>query len=99
SVICGRNSQCKSINHSPVCECLPGFFGNPNDERFGCRPIECSHHGECKINQICSNYKCTDPCRQNKTLCGGNAVCSAEQHAAVCRCLEGFEGDPLLGCQ
>lgn len=98
NVICGRNSQCKVGNHSPICECLPGFFGNPNDERFGCRPIECTHHHECKSNQVCSNHKCVDPCRANKGLCGQNAFCSAEQHSAVCRCIEGFEGDPVVRC-
>ncbi|KAI2804698.1 hypothetical protein BLOT_003686 [Blomia tropicalis] len=98
-VICGRNSGCKVLDHVAVCECLPGYFGNPNDERFGCRPIECSTHNECKSSQVCSNYKCTNPCRQNRGLCGDNAFCSAEKHSAVCRCMDGFEGDPVVGCR
>ena len=99
NTICGRNSQCKVINHSSVCECLPGFFGNPNDERFGCRPMECSSHQECKPNQACSNHKCIDPCKQNSVICGENAYCSSEKHSAICRCFDGFEGDPIVGCQ
>lgn len=104
NIICGRNSICKVLSHQPVCECLPGYFGNPNDERFGCRPIECTTNNECNANQVCSNYKCINPCRtqQNsngKSICGENSYCSPEQHSAVCRCLEGFEGDPLAGCR
>lgn len=26
---CGPNAECKTINHSPVCYCLPGFNGDP----------------------------------------------------------------------
>lgn len=26
---CGRNTQCKTINHSPYCSCGPSFTGNP----------------------------------------------------------------------
>lgn len=99
NVICGRNSLCRVGNHSAFCECLPGYFGNPIDERFGCRPIECSQHNDCKANQVCNNHKCVDPCRQSKGICGQNSFCSAEQHSAVCRCLEGFEGDPVVRCE
>lgn len=26
---CGKNTECKVINHSPVCSCHPGYSGNP----------------------------------------------------------------------
>ncbi|CAG2101907.1 unnamed protein product, partial [Medioppia subpectinata] len=97
NTLCGRNAVCKAHNHSPVCECLPGFAGNPTDDKYGCKPIECIDNQDCKDSQVCQKYKCIDPCRQQR-LCGDNAICSAEQHAAVCRCLEGFEGDALAAC-
>lgn len=28
--ICGRNAECFVINHSPSCECLSGYTGNPS---------------------------------------------------------------------
>lgn len=100
NVICGRNSVCKVESHTPVCECLPGYFGNPNDERFGCRPIECNNNNECSEDKICSNFKCVNPCKQSgQSLCGENAFCTVKQHATICRCTEGFEGDPLAGCK
>lgn len=99
NTICGRNSQCKAFNHMAICECLPGYFGNPNDERFGCRPIECSSHQDCGPHQACSNHKCIDPCQHNRPICGENAYCSPQKHSAICRCFDGFEGDPVVGCQ
>lgn len=26
---CGVNAQCQSINHLPMCTCMPGYTGNP----------------------------------------------------------------------
>lgn len=26
---CGYNAECRTINHTPVCYCLPGFSGDP----------------------------------------------------------------------
>lgn len=26
---CGQNTECKAINHSPICSCQPGYSGNP----------------------------------------------------------------------
>ena len=37
-------------------------------------------------------------CRVNNQ-CGENALCVSETHKAVCFCREGFQGDPLKGCQ
>lgn len=27
--ICSQNSQCRVVNHSPICACNPGFMGDP----------------------------------------------------------------------
>lgn len=26
---CGRNTQCKVVNHNPICTCLTGYSGDP----------------------------------------------------------------------
>lgn len=26
---CGVNAQCQSVNHLPICNCIPGYTGNP----------------------------------------------------------------------
>lgn len=26
---CGLSAQCSTVNHSPICSCLPGFTGDP----------------------------------------------------------------------
>lgn len=33
---CGVNAQCQSINHLPICTCIPGYTGNPF---MHCSPI------------------------------------------------------------
>lgn len=30
--VCGRNTLCRILNHTPKCECLPGFIGSPFQE-------------------------------------------------------------------
>jgi hypothetical protein len=39
--VCGNNAQCHVVNHSPSCECLPGFTGNALS---GCRETPKSKH-------------------------------------------------------
>lgn len=41
---------------------------------------------------------CAVACRVNNQ-CGENALCLSEGHKAVCFCRDGFQGDPLRGCQ
>ena len=97
SILCGRNAVCKVRDHSPVCECLENFIGNPLDNRFGCVAIQCRTHENCSSDRVCDNYKCIDPCLYGN-VCGHNAQCIVKDHTAVCRCKEGFEGDSLIGC-
>ena len=33
---CGSNSDCRVVNHSPICSCAAGFTGNAFDN---CRPV------------------------------------------------------------
>lgn len=33
---CGINAQCQSVNHLPICTCIPGYTGNPFTR---CSPI------------------------------------------------------------
>jgi len=54
----------------------------------------CRSNKECSTNEACINGKCSNPCR-----CGPNAVCDVVNHKATCKCLAGYNGNPLLGCQ
>ncbi|VEN50381.1 unnamed protein product, partial [Callosobruchus maculatus] len=87
---CGPNSQCKAINDSPSCSCLPEFIGTPPN----CRP-ECIINSECPSNLACINKKCKDPCPGS---CGISAECKVLNHNAICTCPVGFEGDPFNSC-
>lgn len=59
----------------------------------------CMHWFICiKHNQlICYNYF-VDAC-SSQANCGQNTVCQAKNHGAICRCRDGFYGDPIAGCR
>ena len=87
---CGRYAQCRERGDVAACSCLPGYVGTPPN----CRP-ECVIHSECPSNLACLNEKCRDPC---PGACGANAECNVIKHNAVCRCLNGYRGDPFQSC-
>lgn len=101
---CGVNSICQSTNHYGSCSCPDGYEGNPNIE---CRRIisqpkipspECEDNNECSANQICKNSICVNPCLYQNP-CAKDAFCHTENRNAICRCPEGFIGDPYTtGC-
>ena len=88
---CGQNSQCKDSGGVAACSCLPGYVGVPPN----CRP-ECIIHSECPNDMACVGQKCRDSC---PGACGTHAECSVIKHNAVCRCQQGYEGDPFSGCR
>lgn len=89
---CGPNSQCRvsAANEQPVCSCLQHYVGRaPN-----CRP-ECTSNSECAGNLACINLRCQDPC---VGTCGIQTTCLVNNHRPICRCLDGYIGDPFSEC-
>lgn len=96
---CGVGAKCNVINHTPTCECLEGYTGDPFNN---CYPKPPPPRKEFQ-NQINSKiiYLYTllaapvqsDPC--NPSPCGPNAQCNN----GVCQCLPEFQGDPYIGCR
>lgn len=87
---CGSNSQCRDINGSPSCSCLPTYIGAPPN----CRP-ECLVSSECPSNKACITEKCRDPCPGS---CGIMAQCSVINHTPICTCPDQYTGDPFTNC-
>lgn len=88
---CGQNAQCRILNEQAVCSCLPNYIGAPPT----CRP-ECTSNNECTLNKACLQQKCRDPCPGS---CGLNTECSVHNHSPICRCINGFSGNPFISCQ
>lgn len=82
--------MCREQNSQAICSCLPSYIGAPP----GCRP-ECVTSAECAYNRACINQKCVDPC---PNACGQNAFCQATNHHPICKCNQGYTGDPLIRC-
>lgn len=91
---CGLNAECRERNGAGACYCLPGFEGNPYEER-GCRR-ECEINQDCNDQLTCVRNKCVDPCIG---VCGTYAICHVTNHAPSCQCPPGLTGDPFFQCR
>lgn len=90
---CGKNAICHGINHKAICECPPGFGGNPRDS---CVLLGCRSNSDCPTNRACINNRCENPCAQNP--CTGNMDCNVYNHVVECACPPGYVGDVKSGC-
>ena len=88
---CGLNADCKVLGGQAVCQCVRDYQGDPLEE---CRP-ECLLSYDCPARLACINTKCQDPC---PGTCGINAECTVQNHNPVCRCHDGYHGDPFIQC-
>ncbi len=63
---CGQNTICRRSQNRAICECIPGYYGNPSGS--GCH-AECTISADCSRDKACVNNKCVDPC---PGVCGQN---------------------------
>lgn len=63
---CGQNTVCRRSQNRAICECIPGYYGNPSGS--GCH-AECVISADCSRDKACVNNKCVDPC---PGVCGQN---------------------------
>lgn len=89
---CAYGAQCIDEKGGYKCVCPKGQSGDayksgcilsPGTDRHICHSNE-----ECASNLACVNGDCVSPCAS--LLCGANALCESENHAAWCRCRIGF---------
>lgn len=80
---CGVNAQCKTISHSPMCFCAPGYTGDA--------------FTSCSIVMHTYAQEVTHPCQPSP--CGPNAVCKELNRAGSCTCLTDYIGNPYEGCR
>lgn len=90
---CSVNTVCRSQGNVPICECIPGYFGNPTGA--GCHP-ECVISSDCPRTKSCVNNKCIDPCPD---VCGYGATCKTVNHSPICSCPSQTAGDPFVECR
>ena len=58
---------------------------------------ECKVNNDCPLDKACVSESCIDPC--SNTICGTQAICSAEYHKGICKCPPGLQGSPYLSCR
>lgn len=89
---CEPNVPCKIYNDNvAICDVCssPDAIYNPQ-----CRP-ECISNSECPFDKACLGQRCKDPCPGS---CGYNAYCEVNNHNPMCRCNQGFAGNPYEQC-
>ncbi len=91
---CGPGASCTPNGRSFQCECLAGYFGDPN--RGGCQKGECEFDDQCSSQLACFDFYCRDPCVD---ACGAEALCEVRSHRPICSCPQGYNGDPLTYCK
>lgn len=81
--LCGISAECHVVSHTPRCNCLSGFTGDPFTI---CQPIRES-----------APIEVLNPC--SPSPCGANANCLERNGAGACQCLPEYFGNPYEGCR
>ena len=65
---------------------------------FSISEPECRIDPNCHTTKYCelTNGTCADPCIRDP--CGPNAIGTPINHRCQCRCIEGYTGNPVVGC-
>ncbi|KAK9880682.1 hypothetical protein WA026_011918 [Henosepilachna vigintioctopunctata] len=50
---CGTNAVCKMVSHKAVCQCRPGFTGNPSKKCRQLNPVQICPESPCGPNTLC----------------------------------------------
>lgn len=58
---------------------------------------ECTKNDDCAPEQSCVNQRCVSPCTLGDS-CGRGSFCHTQNHQPVCRCPNGYTGDPRIAC-
>lgn len=105
---CGLNTQCVTVNHSPICSCQSGFSGDPF---VRCSPVTRKPPTTSKVKSFFFHFSMwqinllspvatvpdvptvkSDPCVPSP--CGNNALCRTEGPIPVCACQMNYIGQP-----
>ncbi|XP_063234365.1 neurogenic locus notch homolog protein 1 [Bacillus rossius redtenbacheri] len=94
---CGRNAQCDSANHVPVCSCPARTTGDPFtqcspvDPRTYCSPSPCGQNAKCDVIRDTPTCSCPegylgDPLTRCYPECQSDRECSDHQYCSGVRC-------------
>ena len=78
---CGNNARCQVVNHNPICQCAPGYTGDPFS---GCSKII--------VTTPPPRPQPVNPCQPNP--CGPYSQCKNSDFVAACSCLPNYVGTP-----
>ena len=79
--VCGNNARCQVTNHNPVCQCPPGFTGDPFSQ---CTKVVVTRPPPRPVP--------VQPC--SPTPCGPFSTCRESNQVAACACQPNYIGVP-----
>lgn len=97
---CAYGAQCVNEKGGYKCVCPQGQTGDAY--KGGCilengsSKSQCLQNSDCADTLACVRGTCISPC--SSLVCGPNAYCEPENHAAWCRCRVGYEKGPDGDC-
>lgn len=92
---CGINAECFVRHGHAECRCLSGYRGNSYER---CVPVGCRSNNECPMDRQCIDGQCIDACLYDNP-CSSRAECRVQNHQPVCRCPNGWIGNPYIRCR
>lgn len=93
---CGINTECKVINHSPICSCGPSFTGNPFTRCY-LQPSKTRENDDPEEDSLFGFLSEPLPMPSNPcdpSPCGPNAQCRDIGGTPSCSCAPDFNGSP-----
>lgn len=81
--VCGQNAECHVVSHTPNCECIRGYVGDP--------------FTVCSPKQEDIPQEQYNPCIPSP--CASNAICREQNGVGACQCLPEYFGNPYENCR
>ncbi|KAG4068168.1 hypothetical protein HA402_001593 [Bradysia odoriphaga] len=100
--VCGVNAKCKTVNHTPICNCPPNYTGDPfvictqREPEVKCPPNVCGNNTKCKVLHGATTCSCLDefvgdPLTGCSLECESSDECGSEGRCTNFKCYPDVE--------
>lgn len=87
--LCGLNAECRVKRHSPICQCTPGYEGDPFNQCF---------ENQSKPQITPQMIKRVSKDNLDPAPCGAHTIRFRENGIVTCKCRNKYIGNPYDSC-